>query len=172
MTVLSYPLSRTTFSQAVVAAGQRCFFASDTLCPIFRLVPNGRLTSWVTCRWFCCNDMTHLFAPLLGQSHKWRILWDQALDQLHDSLELNGIEVWVEVPDNFVARCPSVGRFRSPDGWVSVGIVVGRRPAGTHHADAASLNDRITIDVVPNLRGSLRWNPDGWMLLMKLSSMF
>jgi hypothetical protein len=73
------------------------------------------------------------------------------LNRLHDSLEPNGVEVWVEVSDHSVAWCPCVSHFRSIDCWVSAGTVAGSHPAGTHHADTASLNGKIPVDVASNL---------------------
>jgi hypothetical protein len=74
------------------------------------------------------------------------------LKRLHDSLESNGVEIQIEVPDHSVVWCPCVGHFGSPDRWVSTRIVAGSRPAGTHHADSVSLSGRIPIDAAPNLR--------------------
>jgi hypothetical protein len=80
---------------------------------MFRLVPNRGLTPVVTHRWFYYNDLAHRFSPLLGPSHQWRVLRDQTVDQLYDSLELNDIEVRIEVPNSSVDGCPCMGCFRS-----------------------------------------------------------
>jgi hypothetical protein len=102
-------------------------------------------------RRFHCNDLLHCFSTLQGQGNQWRVLRDQALNRLYDSLEPNGVEVRVEVLDHSVVWCSCVRCFRSPYYWVSTGIVAGSCTAGTHHADTASLDSRIPVDVVSNL---------------------
>jgi hypothetical protein len=74
------------------------------------------------------------------------------LDRLHDCLESHDIEVRIEVPNNSVVRCPSIGRFRSLDSWVSAGAVLRRRPSGAHHVDAMSLDGRVPGGAAPHLR--------------------
>jgi hypothetical protein len=93
-----------------------------------------------------------LLQPLLGQSHKWRVLRDQALDRLHDGLDLNSIEVRIDVLKHSIVGCLCIRCFRSLDGWVSIGIVVGRCPIGTHHADTVDLDDRVLVDNAHDLR--------------------
>jgi hypothetical protein len=73
------------------------------------------------------------------------------LDHLHDGLEPNVFEVQIEVPDNSVAGCPCTGRFRSPDGRVSAGTVMGRCSGGTHHVHMADLDSKVPVDVAPIL---------------------
>jgi hypothetical protein len=140
LVILSYPSMSITFSQASVATRQRCFFALSALCPIFGLVATGGLAPVVTYWWLYCNDLAHHFSPLLRQSHQWSVLRYQALDWLHDGLEPNNIEVWIEVLNHYVAGCACIGWFRSPDGWVSARTVTGKCSSGTHNADAIGLN--------------------------------
>jgi hypothetical protein len=33
------------------------------------------------------------------------------LDGLYDSLELNGIKIWIHISDHSIIRRPSIGRF-------------------------------------------------------------
>jgi hypothetical protein len=73
------------------------------------------------------------------------------LDQLHDGLEPNDVEVWIEVSDHYVAWCPCVGCFRSSDRWVFARTVVRSRSIGTHHANSASLGGKVPVDAASNL---------------------
>jgi hypothetical protein len=72
------------------------------------------------------------------------------LDRLHDGLELNDVEVWIEVSEHSIAWCLCIGPFGSPDCGVFAGTVMGRHPVGTNHADAASLGDRVLVDAAPD----------------------
>jgi hypothetical protein len=98
-----------------------------------------------------CNDLAHCFSPMLGQSHQWRDFRDQTLDRLHDGLESNDVEVQIEFPDNFVAGCPCIVHFRSPDGWISAVTVAERCPTVSHHTDMESFDSRILVDATPIL---------------------
>jgi hypothetical protein len=73
------------------------------------------------------------------------------LDRLRDGLEPNGVDVQIEVPDHSVAWCPCIGCFGSLDYGVSTGTILGRRPIGTHHVDATSIDDKVPIDASPDL---------------------
>jgi hypothetical protein len=149
--VLGYLSMGITLSQASVATGQRCFLASGALCLIFRPIPNGGLTPMVTHRWFCYNDLDPYLGPLLGQSHQWGVLRDHTMDQLHDGLESNGIEVWIEISNNSIAGCSCIGCFRSSDGWIPIGTVTERRSGGTNHADTVGLDGRVPVNATHNL---------------------
>jgi hypothetical protein len=74
------------------------------------------------------------------------------LDRLHDGLETNNIEVWIEILNDSIAWSPRIRRFRSFDGWVSAGNVSRGCLGRTHHADVAGLNGRVSVDPAPNLR--------------------
>jgi hypothetical protein len=80
LAVLSYLPMSITFSHASGSAGGRGFFTLGTLHPISRPFTNEGLAPMVANRWFCCNDMAHRLSLLLGQSYKWGVLRDHALD--------------------------------------------------------------------------------------------
>jgi hypothetical protein len=105
----------------------------------------------VSSRAFYCNDMAHCFSPLLGQSYEWRVLQDHPLNRLHDCLEPQNVEVQVQIPNDSIAGCPSITRFRSPDGRVLVGAILRVDPGWTHHADAAGLDGRVQVATAPDL---------------------
>jgi hypothetical protein len=79
-------------------------------------------------------------------------LRDHALDRLHDGLEPNGVEVRIEIPNDSVASCSCIRRFRSPDGWVYVGTILRWCPDKTHHVDTAGFDSRVPADTAPDLR--------------------
>jgi hypothetical protein len=66
-------------------------------------------------------------------------------------LEPNDVEFRVEILDDSVSWRPSIRRFKSPDGWVSAGVVPRWCPGGAHHADAVGFNGRVLADVAPDL---------------------
>jgi hypothetical protein len=79
-------------------------------------------------------------------------LWYQALDCLHDGLELDDVHIQIDVLNHSVIGCLCIGCFGSPDGWVSIGNVPRRRPDGAHYADTMGPDSFIPVDVAPNLR--------------------
>jgi hypothetical protein len=134
-----------------VATDRCCFFASGVFHLIFGSVPNRWLAPMMTYGWFGCDDLTHRFSPLLGQSHQRRVLRYHTLDRLHDCLEPHGIEVWIEVLNHSMAGCPCIRRFRSSNGWVSAGAILRRHPSRAHHSDAVSLDGKVLGDAAPDL---------------------
>jgi hypothetical protein len=73
------------------------------------------------------------------------------LNWLHDCLEPDGVEVYINILNDYVAWYLCIGRFRSPNGWVSARSILRRCPGGTHHANATGLDGRVPADVVPDL---------------------
>jgi hypothetical protein len=73
------------------------------------------------------------------------------LDGLHDSLEPNGVEVWIKILDHPIIGRPRVERFRSPNGEISAGAVVRWIPVQGHHEDEATLPDGIPAGTYPDL---------------------
>jgi hypothetical protein len=59
----------------------------------------------------CATMMFAHLNPLLSQSNKERGFRCHPLDELHDSLEPNGVDVWIQIPDLFIVGRPSIGRF-------------------------------------------------------------
>jgi hypothetical protein len=80
LAVLGYLSMCIIVSQASISTGRGCFFTSGALCPIGRPVSNGGLASMVGSQQFYYDNLTHRFSSLLGQSEKWGVLWDHALD--------------------------------------------------------------------------------------------
>jgi hypothetical protein len=74
------------------------------------------------------------------------------LDRLRDGLEPNIVEVWIKVPNQFVAGRLGIERFRSPHGCVSAGTALRRCPIRTHHVDAVGLDGMVPADAAPNHR--------------------
>jgi hypothetical protein len=79
-TVLSYLSMCIIIDRVSIFAVRRCFFTSSVLCPIDRPVANEGLALMVSSRWFCYNNLTHHFGPLMSQSDEWRVLLDHELE--------------------------------------------------------------------------------------------
>jgi hypothetical protein len=120
--------------------------------PIDRLVPNGGLAPTVANRLFYCYDLAYCFSPLMGQSNERRSFWGHVLNRLHDGLESHDVEFWIQILNEYVARCLSIRRFRSPDSWVLTRAVLRRCSYGGHHVDATVLDSRVLTDAAPDLR--------------------
>jgi hypothetical protein len=94
-TVLSDAPSRNVLSQMAIWTSRRCSFTSGMPCPIivaderFPLGNAGRLL---------CDDEVHRLSPLLSQNSKGRATRCHPLDGLHNSSDLHGIEVRIQIP--------------------------------------------------------------------------
>jgi hypothetical protein len=138
MAVLSYPSSRVVVSQTVVAASRGCCFTSGSPRPIIRSITDIRLASRVAGQSLCYAIVCCL-SPLLCQSNKGRAFRCHALNRLHNSLELHGVEVWIQIPDHSIIGRLGNGRFRSLNSGISAGVVVRRCFGRGHHDDMATL---------------------------------
>jgi hypothetical protein len=67
-------------------------------------------------------------------------------------MELNDVQVRIEIPDDYVAGCPCIERFRCPYGWVFARTILGRCLGGTHHATAVGIDGRVPADAAPDLK--------------------
>jgi hypothetical protein len=80
-------------------------------------------------RSLCYNEVYHL-SPLLCQWNKGRAFWCHALDRFHDSLQLHGIEVQIQILDHPSIGRSGIERLRSPNGGISAGAIVNGSPFG------------------------------------------
>jgi hypothetical protein len=67
-------------------------------------------------------------------------------------LEPHDVEFRIQIPDQNVAGCPSIGRFRYLDSRISVGAVLKGCSCRGHHVDIVVLNSRVPVDTAPDLR--------------------
>jgi hypothetical protein len=116
-------------------------------------------------RLLCHDDIRHL-SPLLSQSNKGRAFRCHPLDGLHDSLELNDVEIRIQILDHSTIGRPSIERFRSPIGGVSARAVMRRIPVRGHQEDEATLPGGVPACTYPDLGGSHKMNQDQRTMLM------
>jgi hypothetical protein len=100
--ILSDTPSYVMLGQMTIWTHRRRSFTSDTPCPI--IVIDGRFPPWNANRLLCNDKVCHL-SSLLSQDSKGGAIRHHTLDGLHNRLDLNNIEVWIQVPDQAAARC-------------------------------------------------------------------
>jgi hypothetical protein len=94
--------------QMAIWIRQRRSFTSDMPCPI--VVTDERFPSENASR-LLCNNKVYRLSSLLSQDSKGGAIRRHALDGLHNHLDSNSIEVWIQISDQAAAQCSSVRRF-------------------------------------------------------------
>jgi hypothetical protein len=107
----------------------------------------------VTRRSFYCYDVIGRLSPMLSQGEEGVTFWIHALNRLHGGLEPHGVEILIQIPDQFVARCPGIWCFWSPDGGIFTGAIMRRFSGRDHHDDdEATLLCGVPVGATPDLR--------------------